>query len=256
MNVGCDYTILCDGELGFLMSSLKEMLERKNITVDRCDISMKNLGNMPRLPYIFIVDAELLIENNESRVYLYDLCIEQSRKLVIIGEGDNLDMALRITSPKIIATTFRRPINNQEVAEKLELIWENVQLEKMRKHVLVVDDSPMFLRTISEWLEDTYIVNICPSATAAFHMIEVNKPDLILLDYEMPICSGAQFLEMLHSESASADIPVIFLTSRGDEATVRKVLSLNPQGYLLKTLPKEDIIEAIGDFFIKMKAKQ
>ncbi len=172
MTAECDYTILCDGELGFLMSSLKEKLEQKNILVERCDINMRNLGNLTKLPYIFIVD-----------------------------------------------------------------------------------DSPVFLRTISDWLEDTYIVNICPSATAAFHMMEVNKPDLILLDYEMPICSGAKFLEMLRSEPSSASIPVIFLTSRGDEATVRKVLSLNPQGYLLKNLPKEDIIEAIGDFFIKLKAK-
>lgn len=255
MDIGCDYMFLCEGELGFLMSSLRDMLTSKGISTDRCDINMKHLGNIKNIPYMFIVDAELLIENNESRVYLFDLCIEQSRKLVIIGDVDPLEKAMRITSPKIIATTFKRPINNQEVAEKLELIWENVQIEKMRKHILVVDDSPVFLRTISEWLEDSYIVNICPSATAAFHMIEVNKPDLILLDYEMPICSGAQFMEMLRSESASSGIPVIFLTSRSDEATVRKVLSLGPEGYLLKTLPKEDIIEAIGDFFVKLKAK-
>ncbi|MCQ2749895.1 MAG: response regulator [Clostridia bacterium] len=82
-------------------------------------------------------------------------------------------------------------------------------------------------------------------------MIEVTKPDLILLDYEMPVCSGAQFLEMLHSEAQTKDIPVIFLTSRSDEETVRKVLELGPQGYLLKSQSKENIVEAISKFFAK-----
>ena len=75
-------------------------------------------------------------------------------------------------------------------------------------------------------------------------MIEVTKPDLILLDYEMPVCSGAQFLEMLHSEPQTKNIPVIFLTSRSDEETVKKVIELGPQGYLLKSQPKEKILES------------
>ncbi|MCQ2979188.1 MAG: response regulator, partial [Clostridia bacterium] len=120
-----------------------------------------------------------------------------------------------------------------------------------QRKILVVDDSPVFLRTISEWLELCYNVSICPSATAAFHMIEVTKPDLILLDYEMPVCTGAQFLEMLHSEQQTKDIPVIFLTSRSDEETVKKVLELGPQGYLLKSQPKENILEALQKYFAK-----
>ena len=43
-----------------------------------------------------------------------------------------------------------------------------------------------------------------------------NKPDLILLDYEMPVTSGPQVLEMIRSETKTDTIPVIFLTGKGD----------------------------------------
>ena len=117
-----------------------------------------------------------------------------------------------------------------------------------RKKILVVDDSPTFLRMIHKWLEVEYNVQVCPSATAAFHMIDTQKPDLILLDYEMPICNGAQFLQMLRSEPATADIPVVFLTGNDDRDTVISLISLKPQGYLLKTQTKAAIKDKIKEF--------
>ena len=84
---------------------------------------------------------------------------------------------------------------------------------------------------------------------AAIRAITLNKPDLILLDYEMPVCDGIQVLEMLHSENAFSDIPVIFLTARGDQESVKKVLSLKADGYLLKYLQPMEIKRRIDDFF-------
>ena len=119
----------------------------------------------------------------------------------------------------------------------------------------MVDDSPAFLRLISEWLEKDYNVNVCPSASAAFHMIGTNKPDLVLLDYEMPVCNGAQFLEMLRSEPATAGIPVMFLTSRDDAQTVKSLIALKPQGYLLKNQSKDNTLHVIAEYFIKEQMK-
>ena len=46
---------------------------------------------------------------------------------------------------------------------------------------------------------------------------------MVLLDYEMPVCDGRQTLEMLRSDPAFADLPVVFLTGRGDPDVVRKL---------------------------------
>jgi len=255
MGIGKDYIFLSEGELHFLFTSLKTLLEDKGATTEKCDFSMEKLGALLDIPRMFIIEAKLLNKYPVERTFLYDYCIEKDSRLVIIGDSDDVNDILSAVSNKIVAASFKRPVNNQEILDKLLSILERMKYEDRKKKILVVDDSPMFLRTVHEWLEEEYAVSICPSATAAFHMIEVKRPDLILLDYEMPICSGAQFLEMLHSEAHSSTIPVIFLTSRGDKETVQTVLALKPQGYLLKTLPKEQILKSISDFFTKEKGK-
>lgn len=54
---------------------------------------------------------------------------------------------------------------------------------------------------------------------------------------------------MIRAEHDFADIPVIFLTGRADSESVKKVLSLKPAGYLIKSLKPEDIKKNIDNFF-------
>ncbi len=77
-----------------------------------------------------------------------------------------------------------------------------------------------------------------------------NKADLILLDYEMPVTSGPQVLEMLRNDEDTKDIPVIFLTGKDDRESVMSVLSLKPEGYILKTSGKEEIVNTVRKFFM------
>lgn len=51
-------------------------------------------------------------------------------------------------------------------------------------------------------------------------------------------------------------MPVIFLTSKSDKQSVIEVMSLKPEGYLLKTMTASDIIKAIDDFFLKQRMSE
>lgn len=64
----------------------------------------------------------------------------------------------------------------------------------------------------------------------------------------MPVCDGRYVLEMLRSEAEFADIPVIFLTSKDDPESVKKVLELKPDGYLLKYLKPTEIKRRVDEF--------
>ena len=75
---------------------------------------------------------------------------------------------------------------------------------------------------------------------------EDEKVDLILLDYEMPVVDGPQVLQMLRQEEATAHIPVIFLTGIGTKEAVSRVMSLRPDGYILKSTTKAEILETLG----------
>ena len=87
----------------------------------------------------------------------------------------------------------------------------------------------------------------------AIKYLSRDLPDLILLDYEMPIVDGKQVLEMIRAEMDFQSVPVIFLTSRNDKESVSSVLALKPEGYLLKTMKPAEIVEAVDNFFERRK---
>ena len=96
-----------------------------------------------------------------------------------------------------------------------------------------------------------YAVTLAKSGISAIRIMSAEKPDLILLDYEMPICNGCQMLEMIRSEDDLADIPVFFLTGNVARETVQKVISLKPAGYLVKSLKPAEIKKSIDDYMKK-----
>ena len=78
-----------------------------------------------------------------------------------------------------------------------------------KKKVLVVDDSDFMLKAMSDLLREDYEVLTAKSGMSAIRGITLDRPDLILLDYEMPVCDGSQVLGMIRSEKEFADIPHI-----------------------------------------------
>lgn len=216
--------------MSFVNGAMKVFLDEHRILTDILEISACMKKTVEVIPQLIITDAETLLENPKERAFLYDSCIEQGAHFLILDEKDLVDKLMEITSPAIVAEAFYRPINAKEVAVKVMEILDTIRDRGLRKTIMVVEDWPTFLRTISEWLEEDYNVCVCPSAFIATKLINVKYTDMILLDYEMPICSGGQLLEMLNSNYGTEHPPVMFLTSKNDKETVQELLRLKPQG--------------------------
>lgn len=147
------------------------------------------------------------------------------------------------------------PIGAENALDQVEeYLKEKEETNHRKPKVLVVDDSRTLRTYISDLLKMDYEVAQAESGIAAIRTITLNKPDLVLLDYEMPVCDGRQTLEMLRSDAGFADTPVIFLTGRGDPESVRKVLALKPAGYLLKNRGLESVKDEVDAFFAKREA--
>ena len=148
------------------------------------------------------------------------------------------------------------PINAKnatvEVEKYLNRLEEQEKAAPKRK-ILLVDDSLMIRQGMEKLLGKDYEISQADSGVAALNMLRVNRPDLVLLDYDMPICNGRQTLELIRSQKDFENIPVIFLTGRDDAETVKNVLSLKPNGYMLKNLKQSDIKDRIDTFFRQKK---
>jgi len=88
----------------------------------------------------------------------------------------------------------------------------------MQKTVFIVDDSEINLTIANEALKEKYRVITIQSASGMFSRLKAVKPDIILLDIEMPKTDGFEALGRLKNDSSYADIPVIFVTGERDEA--------------------------------------
>ncbi len=237
--------------LPFVNGAVKSFLEEDGILTGELEIKNCMNGTVGEIPPLVFSDADCLIENPKERAFIFDACIEQGAHLVLLDGPEKIETLKEVTTPALIAETYVRPIDAKEATKRLKKLIETINSRGLRKLIMIVDDSPTFLRTASDWFEDEYNVCVCPSAFTAIKLINVKNPDLILLDYEMPVCSGAQFLEMLNNEKGNNHPPVMFLTSKNDQDTVKELLALKPKGYLLKTQPKESILNSIRIFFSK-----
>lgn len=119
----------------------------------------------------------------------------------------------------------------------------------VRKKILAVDDSGTVLRSIINWLGGEYAVTVANSGFKAIRAISKDRPDLVLLDYEMPVCDGPQLLKMIRAEADYEDLPIIFLTGRNDRASITQIMSYHPAGYLLKSSGADAVKSAVHKFF-------
>lgn len=241
----------------FIAHAITDGLSENGIDCIISKLSTAEISKIPNKPPIIIV---YLDENApfkmDALIYIRDICMEEDKIVYLIGYSDEIQKLKDLFPENILAGCFERPINIKMIADTLKHVTKENELAGNKQHILLVDDSGTMLRTVKGWLDSKYKISMANSATAAISFLASNKPDLILLDYEMPICSGPQMLEMIRAEMKTESIPVIFLTSKGDKESVSKVLALRPQGYLLKTMSADDIVNAIDNFFITQKANK
>ncbi len=164
------------------------------------------------------------------------------------GEGY---FAFCLTAPHLLDQKGGAPIKVENAMDEIKKYLGHTE-EAGRKKILVVDDSGIMLQAMKELLQTDYQVSLARSGMAALRSMVLDRPDLVLLDYEMPVCDGRQVLEMIRSEEELKDIPVIFLTGRYDKESVSRVVSLKPAGYLLKTMNPGEIKKNVDEFMKKL----
>ena len=243
--------LLCSAET-FMVNAMKKNLEDEKYSVTTMVASVNALSQMTNRPRIVLVymdkDANLM---KDTLVYLKDLVEEATEVNLVyfVGNPDDLEDAKKIFPEQLASGSFLRPLNVKILVEKLNNVVESKELEKEKKHILVVDDDSTMLRTLKLWLSDKYTVYMANSGVNAIALLAKNKVDLVLLDYEMPVANGPQVLEMLRSEPSTKDVPVMFLTAKNDKESVLSVMELKPEKYLLKTMPPDVLMKNIDDFF-------
>ncbi len=235
----------------FLSLVLKEKVQKEGVEcgfvpwfVDEINANLANAA----LVALFMEEGER--PRGEVLHFLVDILEEKNLQMVVAGDMLDIQHVCDQVPQELIYKTFTRPIDNMEFSRTCADYIAKVAKGEFKKSILIVDDDPQYLTMIREWLRGSYKVIMANSGLQAIRWLGRNKVDLILLDHEMPVTSGPQVLEMLRSEEETRSIPVMFLTGKGDKESVMAVVSLRPEGYFLKGIQKDDLLEKLREYFV------
>jgi len=115
-------------------------------------------------------------------------------------------------------------------------------------NVLLVEDNSGTRILLKKILTRKFYCNVYTAndGAEALRMININKPDFIILDYMMPNMDGYEFLKKIRFQKEFHDLPVIMITAINEKIALKKVLSLGISDYILKPFNIETTMEKIA----------
>ena len=258
------------GKLEYEMEALKKSVllisDKENICnralethLEQGMYMLKTCPPIPELARMKSDDAELVVYNmdNSAHVrkdfiyFLKEDCVEKGKGLIVVGDPGDYNFLKKEMGDGYIDSFISLPLDIDAFMKSVNYYFDNYEVRsRLRHRILIVDDDEIYTTTIEHWLSDIYDISVANSAVEAISSVERKKPDVILLDYEMPITDGPKFLEYIRRDESTANISVIFLTGSQDRDSVMKVLDLAPNGYLLKSIDKNTLIDRINTFFM------
>lgn len=112
--------------------------------------------------------------------------------------------------------------------------------------VLIADDHDLIrqgLKSIIAYEKDMLVSGEAANGEEVFAMLELYKPDVLLMDINMPIMSGIEVLKKLRI--ASYPVKVLLLTVESDKKTILQAIEIGAEGYILKGSSTEELIDGI-----------
>ena len=213
-------------EQSYLAQSLESAFEKQNVKVKIVTIAEASSIVISEKPsgYLICTSPELLKKAVSVKV-MVDQAIKNKTPVFIMGNIDELELLWETLPQQMVMDVFTRPITVGDMVDNVcTQMNDFYQLKK--RTILAVDDSGIILRKIKALLEDTYQVVLANSGAMAI-----------------------KYMQMLREDPEFHHIPIIFLTGKNDAETVKNVMSLKPDGYLLKSMNPQKLHAAIDDFF-------
>lgn len=115
-------------------------------------------------------------------------------------------------------------------------------------YILAADDEPMNRLILEELLEDDYELACVENGAECVQSVINRRPDLVLLDINMPVMDGYQACKEIKALGGCADLPIIMVSALASEKEIAKGLSCLADAYVTKPFNEEELIKAIKCF--------
>ncbi|MEZ4888511.1 MAG: response regulator [Chitinophagales bacterium] len=118
----------------------------------------------------------------------------------------------------------------------------------MNKKILIVDDEPNIVTSLQFLLQQNgYEVDVAQNGVEALQKIEVNVPNLVLLDVMMPVMDGFEVSKRIRENSEWDEVCIIYLTAKGRQEDKVKGYAKGADMYITKPFSTRDLVEQVND---------
>lgn len=138
-----------------------------------------------------------------------------------------------------------KPVEKDTLINKVNEVYESRRAKDNRLTVLLIDDDLPYLKQLNTMLNDSYNVVMINSAKLALNYLMKNTPDVIILDYQMPLYNGANVMNMIQKNHIGRPIPIIILSGALDRDALQECYAYKPAACLAKPVTREVLIENI-----------
>lgn len=194
---------------------------------------------------LILLDVEMPIMNGFitlERLRNLKSCIN-TPIIMVTGKNDKGTVIKCMT--KGVDDYIVKPIDKVLLKEKIETVLNHKNYGEGKKVVLTIDDDMNYLKTVRNYLCDQYNVIMINSAKLAMEYLAKYVPDVVLLDYQMPLYNGTAIMNRLQKEAATRDIPVIIVSGNLDMEAMQECVPYNPAAYIVKPVTKQILLETI-----------
>ncbi len=196
----------------------------------------------------------ILSRSGDLRVALHVDEIMGNREIVVKTLGKQLSQVKGLAGASILAdgsVVLILDINGlirQSAANAVKIVYQADQaaLSRSRDTVMVVDDSITMRRVASKLLErHNYDVITAKDGVDALAQLQDVRPDVMLLDIEMPRMDGFELATHMQNEESYSKIPIIMITSRTGEKHRDRAFEIGVTNYMGKPYQEDELIETI-----------
>jgi len=119
--------------------------------------------------------------------------------------------------------------------------------------ILVIDDSPEMVKHLTKYILPTFDYKTLSASDgqSGLTLIREGKPDLVMLDYNLPRMTGIDVLQQMAQESLN--VPVILMTGYGSELSAIEAFRLGAKDYLIKPFTVDEVVETVSRALVEMR---
>ncbi len=119
----------------------------------------------------------------------------------------------------------------------------------MAKLITIIDDEPQNIELLCDLLQVTgYSTNVATNGKEGVELAKTSKPDLILMDIQMPEMDGLEATRILKTDAATKDIPILALSSYAMKGDKERILAAGCDEYLSKPLDIKGLLKIVAGY--------